>query len=79
VGVGGCTGSDCGVMSGQKGCVLGERLATCAHEWILYSHKGMSLLNIRLTRVYGCVGVGHWSSSMVIGIEVDRVEKYFIS
>ena len=34
----------------------------------------MSLLNIRFTRVYGCVGVGHPSSSVVIGIEVDRVE-----
>jgi hypothetical protein len=34
----------------------------------------VSLLNIRFTRVYGCVGVGHPSSSVVIGIEVDRVE-----
>ena len=34
----------------------------------------MSLRNLRLTRVYGCVDVGHSSSSVVIGIDVDRVE-----
>ena len=56
------------------GCVLGERLVICAHVCFLYSQKGVSLLNIPLTRVYGCVGVGHSSSSVVIGIEVDRVE-----
>ena len=61
------------VSDSMQGCVLGERLATCAHEWILYSQKGVSLLNIRFTRVYGC-GVGHPSPSVVIGIEEDREE-----
>ncbi len=51
-----------------------ERLATCAHEWILYSQKGVRLRNIRFTHVYGCVGVGQPSSSVVVGIEEDRVE-----
>ncbi len=32
------------------------------------------MLSIRFTRVYGCVGVGHPSSSVVIGIEEDRVK-----
>ena len=41
------------VSDSMKGCVLGERLATCAHEWILYSQKGASQRNIRFTRVYG--------------------------
>ncbi len=47
---------------------------TCAHEWILYSQKGVILLSIRFTRMYGCVGMGHPFSSMVIGIEEDRVK-----
>ncbi len=34
----------------------------------------MSLFNIRFTRVHGCVGVRHPSSSVAIGIEEDRVE-----
>ncbi len=34
----------------------------------------MSLLNFRFTRVYGSVGVEQPSSSVVIGIEEDRVE-----
>ncbi len=40
----------------------------------MYSQKGVSLINIRFARVYGCVGVGHSSSSVMIGIEEDRVE-----
>jgi hypothetical protein len=32
------------------------------------------LLNIRFTRVHGCVDVGQPSSAVVIGIEVNRVE-----
>ncbi len=47
---------------------------TCAHEWILYSQKGVSLRNIRFALVYGCVGVGQPSSSVVMGIEKDIVE-----
>jgi hypothetical protein len=62
------------VSDSMYGCVLGERLATCAHEWILYSQKGVSLLNVRFTRVCGCMGVGRPSSSVVIGIAEDRVE-----
>ena len=42
----------------------------------MYSQKGVSLLNIRFTRVYGCVGMGHPASSMVVGIEEDRVEDF---
>ncbi len=51
-----------------------ERLATCAHEWILYSQKGASLRNILFAHVYGCVVVGQPSSSAVMGIEEDIVE-----
>ena len=45
------------VLDSIQGCVLGDRLATCAHEWILYSQKDVSLLSIRFTGVYGCMGV----------------------
>ena len=34
----------------------------------------MSLFNIWFTRVYGCVGEGHPSSSVVIGIEEESEE-----
>jgi hypothetical protein len=34
----------------------------------------MSLRNFRFARVYGCVGVGQPSSSVVMGIEEDIVE-----
>ncbi len=47
---------------------------TCAHGWILYSQKGASLRNIRFALVYGCVGVGQPSSSVVMGIEKDIEE-----
>ncbi len=57
-----------------KGCVLGGRLATCAHVWILYSQKGASLRNIQFAHVYGCVDVGQPSSSVAMGIEEDIVE-----
>ena len=56
------------------GCVLGERLVICAHVCILYSQKGVSLLSIRLTFVYGCLGVGQPSSYVEMGIEEDKVE-----
>jgi hypothetical protein len=62
------------VSDSMSGCVLGERLATCAHVWILYSQKRASLRNIRFAHVYGCVGVGQQSSSVVTGIEEDIVE-----
>ena len=57
-----------------KGVFNEGRLGTCAHEWILFSQKGVSLLNVWFTRVYGCVGVGQPSSSVVIGIEEGRME-----
>jgi hypothetical protein len=40
----------------------------------VYSQKGVSLINIRFALVYGCVGVGQPSSSVVMGIEEDIVE-----
>ena len=39
----------------------------------------MSLLSIRFTGVYGCMGVGHPSSSVVIGIKEDSVEYISLS
>ncbi len=41
---------------------------------MLHSQKGVSLLNIRFTRVYDCVGVEQPSSSVVMSIEEDRGE-----
>ena len=54
--------------------MLGDFLATCAYVCILFSQKGVSLSRILFTRVYGCVGVGQPSSSVVMGIEVVREE-----
>ncbi len=54
--------------------MLGDFLATCAHVYILFSQKGVSLSRILFTCVYGCVGVGQLSSSVVIGIEEVREE-----
>ncbi len=54
--------------------MLGDFLATCAHVCILFSQKGVSLSRIMFTCVYGCVGVGQLSSSVVIGIEEVREE-----
>ena len=39
------------------------------------SQKGVSLSKIRLTRVYGCVVVGHPSSSVVMGMEEISEEE----
>jgi hypothetical protein len=52
--------------------VLGDFLATCAHVCILFSQNGVSLSRILFTRVYGCVGVGQPSSSVVMGVEEVR-------
>ena len=54
--------------------MLGDFLATCAHVCILFSQNGVSLSRILFTRVYGCVGVGQPSSSVVMGIEEVREE-----
>ncbi len=54
--------------------MIGKRLATCTHERILYSQKGVSLRNIWFAHVYGCVGIGQPSSFVVMGIEEDIVE-----
>jgi hypothetical protein len=62
------------VSDSMQGCVLEGRLASCAHKWILYSQNGVSLLNVRFTRVYVCVDVGQPSSFVVIGIEENRVK-----
>ncbi len=40
----------------------------------MYSQKDVSLINIRFALVYGCVGVGQPSSSVVMGIEADIVK-----
>ncbi len=54
--------------------MLGDFLATCDHVCILFSQKGVSLSRILFTCVYGCVGVGKLSSSVVIGVEDVREE-----
>ena len=54
--------------------MLGDFLETCAHVCNLFSQNGVSLSRILFTRVYGCVGVGQPSSSVVMGIEEVREE-----
>ncbi len=54
--------------------MLGDFLATCDHVCMLGSQKGVSLNSIRVTRVYGCVGVGQPSSTVVMGIDEVREE-----
>ncbi len=56
------------VSDSMYGCILGECLATCAREWILYSQEGVSQRNIRFRYVYGCAEVGQPSSYVVMGI-----------
>ncbi len=46
-----------------------------AHVCILCSQKGVSLSRIRITLVYGCLGVGQPSSSVVMGVEEVREEE----
>jgi len=50
------------------GLLLEESCATCSHVKILYSQRGMSFWRIRLTRVYGWMGVGHPSLYVVMGM-----------
>ena len=57
-----------------KGVFLGNVLRLVPMSGFYIPKKSVSLLNIRFTRLYGCVGVGHPSSSVVIGIEEDRVK-----
>ena len=52
-----------------RGRLLGESRAICSHVKISYSQRGMSFFRIRLTRVYGWVGVGHPSSSVIMGMD----------
>ncbi len=58
--------------------MLGDILETCAHVCSVFSQNGVSLSRILFTRVYGCVGVGQPSSSVVMGIEEVREEIFFI-
>ncbi len=50
--------------------MLGDNLAICAHVCMLCSQNGVS--RIRFTFVYGWLGVGQPSSSVVMGIEEVR-------
>ncbi len=49
-------------------------LEICSHVCNLCSQNGVSLSRILFTRVYGCVGVGQPSSSVVMGIKEVREE-----
>ncbi len=55
--------------------MLGDNHAICDHVCILCSQNGVSLSIIRFTPVYGCLGVGQPSSSVVMGIEEVREEE----
>ncbi len=54
---------------------MGDRLAICAHVFILCSQKGVSRSRIRFTLVYDCLGVGQPSSSAVMRIEEVREKE----
>ena len=58
--------------------MLGDNLAICAHVRMLCSQNGASRSRIRFTFVYGWLGVGQPSSSVVMGIvEVREKEISF--
>ena len=52
--------------------MLGDNLAICAHVCMLCSQNGVSRSRIRFTFVYGWLGDGQPSSSVLMGIDAVR-------